>query len=71
MALKQAGYGQTNLMEYIVRRLSAKFQHQANMVNIAPPKYPSPSISTVTAEILQQFFAQNQDLMRLISYNSG
>ena len=58
-------------MEDVVSRLSAKFQHQVNMVNSAPPKDPAPKIATGTAEILQQVPAQNQELMRLLSANIG
>ena len=49
---KEAGYGQENLVEDIMSRLSAKFQYQANMVNRAPPEDPAPPISVV-AELLQ------------------
>ena len=55
----------------IVIRLSTKFQHQENMVNSDPPGYPAPKIATGAAEILQQVLAQNQDLMQILSTNSG
>ena len=51
-------------------RLSAEFQHQANMVNSAPPEDPAPPI-TGTSDILQQVIAQNQELMRLIYSKYG
>ena len=41
------------------------------MVNSAPPGDPAPPTATGTAEILQQFIAQNQDLIRLFFTNSG
>ena len=66
MTLKEAGYQQANIVEDIVSRLSAEFQHQANMVKIDPPEDPAPPISG-TAELLQQVLAQNQELMQIIS----
>ena len=71
MTLKQADYGQSNLVEDIENRLSVEFQHQANMVNSAPHEDPATPTATVTAEILQQVIDQNQELMKLISANSG
>ena len=44
LTLKESGYGQANLVEDIVIRLSEEFQHQSNMVNITPPKDPEPPI---------------------------
>ena len=71
MNLEQAGYGQANLFEDTMNRLSAEFQHKANMVNSDPPKYPEPPTATGTTEIIQQVLAQNQDIMILLSANSG
>ena len=59
LTLKEAGYGQANLVEDIACRLSVESQHQANIVNSTPPKDPSPPIETGTAEILQQNLYQN------------
>ena len=70
MTLKEARWGQENTVEDIVSRLSAEFQHQGNMVNIAPPKDPVPPISGM-AELLQQVLVQNQELMRLLSAKDG
>ena len=67
LTLKKFGYGQANLVEDIVSRLSEEFQHQANMVNSAPPDGPAQPITTVNAEILHQFIALNQELMQLLS----
>ena len=44
-------------------RLSTEFQHQANMVNSAPPEDPASPIAG-TVELLQQVLAQNQELMK-------
>ena len=67
---KEAGHRQSNLLEDIVSRFSAEFRHQANIVNITPPKYPAAAI-TGTAELLQQVIAKNQELMRLLSAKDG
>ena len=66
----KAGYGQSNIVEDIVSRLSVEFQHQAKMLNSAPTKYPAPPISG-TAELLQQVLIQNQESMRLLSDKYG
>ena len=59
-------------MEVIVIRLSAKCQHQANMVNSPPPpKYPALLIETGTVEITQQVLAQNQEIMQLLYTKNG
>ena len=65
LTLKEAGYGQVNIVEDIASRLSAEFQHQEKMVNSDPPEDPAPPIATGTEEIIQQVMAQNKDLMRL------
>ena len=70
LTLGQAGKGQANIVEDIVRWLSTKFQHQANMTNSVPPEYLKPPITTGIAEILQQVIYQNQDLMQILSTNS-
>ena len=70
MTLKQAGYGQANIVEDIICRISTEFQHQANMVNSAPPEYPAPQIATGATEIIQQVLDQNQELMHLLSSNN-
>ena len=41
------------------------------MVNSSLPKYPAPLIATGTEEIIQQVLAHNQELMQLLSTNSG
>ena len=51
--LEEDGYGQENLFKDIGSRHSSEFQHQANMVNSAPPEYPAPPIATVTADIIK------------------
>ena len=72
LTLQEAGYGQANLVEDIVSRLSAQFQYQANLAaeeapNPAPAPAPAPACANVAApppDYLQQVIAQNQDLMR-------
>ena len=70
MTLEEYGYGKENLVEDIMSRLSAEFNHRANMVNSAPPEYPAPPI-TGTEDLLQQGLTQNQELMRLLSTKDG
>ena len=59
MTLEEAGYGQANIVEDIVSRISEEFQHQSNMVNSAPPEDPAPPIAG-TEDLLQQVISQNQ-----------
>lgn len=53
LTLEQAGCRQANLMEDIVIRLSANFQHHPNMVNTEPSEDSEPKIAIGTGEILQ------------------
>ena len=47
-----------------------EFQHQAKMMNRAPPGDPAPPISG-TADILQKVLAQNKELMQLLYTKYG
>ena len=81
LTLEEAGYGQANLVEDIVSRLSAEFLHQANMMNEehqppteAPPAaVPPPNTAnhTTTDTFLQQLITQNQEMMRVIASNNA
>ena len=75
LTLQEVGYGQANLVEDIVSRLSAQFQHQANLAaEEAPPPAPAPAPApTANAaeqyqpsppDYLREVLAQNADLMR-------
>ena len=78
LTIEQAGYGQANLVEDIVNRLSAEFSHQANMTDNEPPDMsiqnqtqpPDTANHATTDNILQQVLTQNQELMRMLSTNS-
>jgi hypothetical protein len=78
LTLEQAGYGQANLVEDIVNRLSIEFNHQANMIgetnNDPPPLCPPVTENAnhaTTDTILQQVLTQNQELMRMLAANAG
>ena len=75
LTIEQAGYGQANLVEDIVTRLTAEFNHQANMIEqtdtapvIEETTNPPPAANHATTDtILQQVLAQNQELMRMLA----
>ena len=63
LTLEQASYGKANLVEDIASRLTAEFQHKSNIENSVPPEDPAPPTATGNAEILQQVFNHNQELV--------
>jgi uncharacterized phage-associated protein len=72
LTVEQAGYGQANLVNEIVNRLSAEFNHQANMTSDHTQTSDDESqVDTAnhatTDTILQQVLAQNQELMRMLT----
>jgi hypothetical protein len=77
LTMEQAGYGQANLVEDIVSRISAEFNHAANMAeqtnlppsndDTSPP--PASANHATTDTILQQVLAQNQELMKMLASN--
>jgi hypothetical protein len=77
LTMEQAGYGQANLVEDIVSRISAEFNHAANMaeqVNLPPATDDTPPPTdtanhATTDTILQQVLAQNQELMKMLATN--
>ena len=80
LTLQEVGYGQANLVEDIVSRLSAQFQYQANLVaGEAPPPAPAPAPAANQAEpcappppdYLREVLAQNADLMRRLMENTN
>jgi hypothetical protein len=76
--MEQAGYGQANLVDDIVNRLSTEFCHQINLAGTVtnPPTEGATEESdtanhATTDGILQQVLAQNQELMHLLASNGA
>ena len=79
--MEAAGYGQANMVmvDDIVTRLTAEFNHQANLAFGPPPSEPpvpplAPPASAAhatTDTILQQVLAQNQELMKMLASNAN
>jgi len=81
LTMEAAGYGQANMVmvDDIVTRLTAEFNHQANLAfgpppsePPAPPLAPPASAAHATTDtILQQVLAQNQELMKMLASNAN
>jgi hypothetical protein len=79
LTLHEAGYGNANLVEDIVARLTNELNHRANIVHEEPPVVPAPEpaapVANATVDsnnpLLAQILQQNAELLRCIACNSN